>query len=107
MSVIDKKEFKSPHQGVVSVNNKEYIADKVVLFPVVKEKINFDNCTCIFSILERPFMQKRQYIGAKFYENLNNENVIEEINGYLPECIFCFIDTYFPLEEFLNMNDFE
>jgi len=107
MAVIDKTNFKYPTDGVVTFKDTQYIADKLILFPITKDIIDFDNCTCVFSILERPNLQMRQYVGAKFYENLNNENAIEEINGYLPEHIFCFIKTNFPLQDFIDDKNFK
>ena len=109
MAIIDKSEFAFPTDGIVTFDNVEYIADKLILFPITNDEINLDNCTCLFSILERPIRRdsRRQYVGAKFFKNLNNSNAQESINGYDPEHIFCFTKTEFPLRKFINKQDFK
>ena len=109
MAIIDKSEFAFPTDGIVYFGNVEYVADKLILFPVTNDKINLDNCTCLFSIIERPVRpdSKRQYVGAKFFSNINNANAQESINGYQPEHIFCFTKTEFPLQKFIDKQDFK
>ncbi|MHC0440988.1 hypothetical protein [Flavobacterium sp. 3-210] len=91
----------------VTVNNVKYLPDLLIKFPVDKDDINFENCTCIFSILDRDNLISRKYVGAVFFENLNNTNIEKTVNGYLPEYVFCFTDTKFPLEEFVEEQDFK
>lgn len=108
MALINKSEFAFPTDGIVYFGNVEYVADNLILFPITNDEINLDNCTCLFSILERPVRRdsKRQYVGAKFFKNLNNANAQEFINGYQPEHIFCFTKTTFPLQEFIDKQSF-
>lgn len=107
MSVLNKNINQLPSDGGVTFKGKFYKVDYMITFPIDKDKINLDNCICVFSILNRVNPLLRKYVGGKFYENLNNENVIESINGYLPETVFCFTDSYFPLDEFLEENNFQ
>lgn len=92
---------------VVTVEGSGYNPDFIINFPIEKDTINLDNCTCVFSILNRQNLAVRQYVGAEFFENLNNENIQKSINGYLPEAVFCFTQTSFPLDAFLNEQDFQ
>ncbi|KLT69911.1 hypothetical protein [Flavobacterium sp. ABG] len=92
---------------VVTVQGKGYNPDYIINFPIEKDEINLENCTCVFSIRNRNNLAVRQYVGAEFFENLNNENIQKEINGYLPEAVFCFTASFFPLEEFLKEKDFK
>lgn len=107
MPIIHKSNPDFPTDSFITVNNKKYQADYVIKFDVNKDTINLDNCICVFSILSRKDSRTRQYVGAKFYENLTNDNVVESINGYLPEFAFCFTETAFPLDAFLGENTFD
>lgn len=106
MPIIHKSHPDFPTESFVTVNNKKYQADYIIKFDVDKDNINIDNCKCVFSILSRKDLFTTQYVGAKFYEKLTNENVIERVNGYAPERVFCFKDTDFPLDKFLEENTF-
>ncbi|TKC08049.1 hypothetical protein FA048_12865 [Pedobacter polaris] len=99
MSIYYENEFPA-EQGIVTVKNRKYIADCIIKFPVDKDTININKCTCVFSILDRGKQLKRHYVGAEFFEKLNNENVVKSFNGYLPEFVFCFFKTDFPLQDF-------
>jgi len=107
MSIIDKHNNNFPSDGGVTFDGNFYKADYIIKFPIYNDDINLDNCTCVFSILNRSNLYLRQYVGAKLYDNLNKDNIIESINGYLPETVFCFTDTYFPLSEFLEKSNFQ
>lgn len=107
MAIIDKFNNDFPTDGGVTFKGRFYNADFMIKFPVDKDNINLENCTCVFSILDRSNLFLRQYVGAKFYDLLTNENIIENINGYLPETVFCFTSTAFPLDAFLKEKDFK
>ena len=107
MPIIHKNHPEFPTENFVTVNHKQYQADYIIKFDVDKDNIDLKNCTCVFSILSRKDLATRQYVGAKFYENLTNENVTESINGYLPERVFCFTETDFPLDAFLKESNFK
>ena len=106
MAIIDRHDFNFPKDGFITFKGKEYKADYLIKFPTEKDEINLINCTCIFSILERTNFVFRQYVGARFFENLNNNNVTDSINGYLPELVFCFTHTDFPLDDFIKESNF-
>lgn len=107
MAIIDKSDNTFPNDGGVTFKDIFYKADFIINFPVDNDEINLENCICVFSILNRsnPFI--RQYVGGKFYDSLNRNNVSEKINGYLPESVYCFTKTHFPLSDFLEHNDFQ
>jgi hypothetical protein len=107
MPIIHKSHSDFPTESFVTVDGKQYQADYIIKFDIDNDVIDLDNCKCVFSILNRKDLFTRQYVGAKFYEKLTNENVIEKINGYLPERVFCFTDTNFPLDKFLDENTFD
>ena len=107
MAIIDKYDENFPSDGGVTFNGQFYKADFMIKFPIDNDEINLNNCTCVFSILNRSNLYLRQYVGAKFYTKLNKDNVIENINGFLPESVFCFTDTAFPLSEFLEKSSFQ
>lgn len=102
MPIIHKSQPDFPLESFVTVSNQKYQSDYVIKFEVDNDIINLDNCICVFSILCRHDLGIRQYVGAKYYRKLTNDNVVERINGYLPEFAFCFTDTDFPLEIFLK-----
>lgn len=107
MAIIDKYNSNFLKDDGVTVKGRFFKADYKISFPIQNDDINIDNCTCIFSILDRGNPIFRKYVGGKFYENLNNGNIIENINGYLPETVYCFTDSSFPLKEFLDENNFK
>ena len=107
MPIIHKSHPDFPIESFITVSNKQYQADYIIKFDVDKDIININNCKCVFSILSRKDLFTRKYVGAKFYEKLTNENVIEKFNGYSPEHVFCFTDTDFPLDKFLEENTFD
>lgn len=107
MAIINKFDNNFPNDGGVTFKGKFYKADFMIKFPVDNDDISLENCTCVFSILSRKNLFTRQYVGAKFYDLLTNENVTENINGYLPETVFCFTSTSFPLDDFLKEKDFK
>ena len=90
----------------VTVKGVQYQADYLIKFHIDKDLINLKNCTCVFSIYSRDNYCIRKYVGAKFYKELNNETVSENINGYLPEFVFCYTETEFPLDDFLEEQGF-
>ena len=107
MAITSKNDESFSSNNKIKFNGQIYKADFIIKFPVKNDDINLENCVCVFSILNRSNLLFRQYVGAKFYTNLTNDNVIENINGFLPESIFCFTDTDFPLSEFLAEHDFQ
>lgn len=51
MPLIYKKDSGFPDSdAIVTVRGKKYKADYLIKFPTEDDKINLDNCTCIFSI---------------------------------------------------------
>ena len=107
MSIINKFDNHFPNDGGVTFKDTFYKADFMIKFPVDNDEINLENCTCVFSILNRSNLLLRQYVGAKFYDLLTKENIIESVNGYLPETVFCFTSSDFPLSEFLDESNFQ
>lgn len=106
MAKLNKQDLTLPSEGV-TFKNILYKANYIIELDKGNDLINISNCICVFSILSRKDFFTRQYVGAKFYNELTNENVMEEINGYLPERVFCFLDGTFPLSDFITKNDFQ
>ncbi|MEN2402316.1 hypothetical protein GKZ90_0021180 [Flavobacterium sp. MC2016-06] len=90
----------------ITVNGKEYVPDFIIAFPVDKDAVNLEKCTCVFTIRNSENLILRDYVGAEYFELLNNENIKKSINGYLPEHVNCFTETFFPLEDFLKEKGF-
>ena len=107
MAITSKNDEGFSSDSKIKFNGQVYKADFIIKFPVNNDDINLENCVCVFSILNRSNLFFRQYVGAKFYAKLTNDNVIENINGFSPESVFCFTDTDFPLSEFLAEHDFQ
>lgn len=107
MSIINKNDPDFPKNEYITVNGKKYKPDTLIDLRSEVEKTNIKNCTCVFSILDRDNLLLRKYVGVKYYEKLTNDNIKEKINGYLPEHVFCFYETDFPIEEFKEEQDFK
>lgn len=87
--------------------NPNFIIDLRTLKDSEKDQIDYDNCICVFSILNRDNPVFRQYVAVEHFEKLDFDTIMKEFNGYLPETAFCFTSSYFPIEEFREEQDFK
>lgn len=91
----------------VKHDNVEYYPDYMIsLTETSTDLINLNNCICVFLVLNSSF-GNYEIVGAKHFENLDNENILELINGYLPSRVYCYTETIFPLESFLASKKFK
>ena len=104
--LIDKDSPLYPSNGGVTVNKQVYKPDYLIELPT-EDSIDFKDCICVFSIIDRQQPPVRKYVGAKYFNELDNQRLHEPINGYLPEYVFCFTETSFPLEEFESEQNFK
>ncbi|SRX76269.1 hypothetical protein [Aequorivita antarctica] len=101
--LFSKKDFSDS----ITVGGVPYNPDYLIQFPVDKDEINIKNCICVYSILDSTNSVFRKYVGAKFLKHLNSKNVGDKVNGFLPQNIYCFTDTYFPLDDFVKEQKFK
>lgn len=107
MSIINTSQAGFPKKEAVTVEGLKYKPDYLIHFPITKDIISIQNCTCVFSIRDRQNLGLRKYVGAEYFKLLDSENITKEINGYLPEDVYCFVGDKFPLATFLNEQDFK
>ncbi|WP_445908808.1 hypothetical protein [Yeosuana sp.] len=107
MKIISKNDSNFPKGNYVIVDKKLYSPDYVINFEKGIDNINLKDCTCVFAIINRDNPTFIKFVGAKTYEELTSENIVEKINGYLPDIVLCFTKTNFPLDKFLEENPFD
>ena len=107
MIIINKNDSNFPKGNYVIVDKKLYSPDYVIKFDKGTDKVNLKDCTCVFAIISQDNPTFIKFVGAKTYKELTNENVIEKINGYLPDRVLCFTKVDFPLDKFLEENTFD
>ncbi len=98
------------NQKIIEVNNKDYIADKVIEVSLENKEFEIENCVGIFFSFDykktiENGMFFREYLKAEKFKVLNKSMTTSSINGYDPKYVFCYIDTEFPLEEFRKKWD--
>lgn len=103
MTLFSKKDFSDP----ITVDRISYNPDYLIQFPIDNDKVDIKNCICVYSILDSTNSIFRKYVGAKFLKSLDSKNIGDKIYGYLPQNIYCFTDTDFPLDDFVKEQNFK
>lgn len=108
MPLFNKLDKIFPKSESVTVNGNSYSPDYIIDLPLDEDdKIDIENCNCVFSTKNPNSPLFRKYVGAKFFKKFVNNNVLEKVNGYLPESVFCFQETDFPLDDFIKEQNFK
>ncbi len=96
--IIYPKDF---FEGVeIPLKGKDYIPNFCIKFPILDDKIDFENIICVFSIIDRSYMSNYKFIGAKFVDRLNSDFFRNDGIGQKTEFVRCFMYENFPLKEF-------